>query len=170
MENRARLTRGTWFDLYLGPGPGPGSEVGLVYHSTPVIVMMQSFDPAAGSSIVIPVPDSWWICWILEPPFPIMASAKSFGMPTCVVVVCWFPNIIPCPPIAPIVSLLKPLIPLPQHTQLTVDRTASTLWCLHQFALKFPDLESCMTDDATSLALGDQHTNYSFLYSTHKVY
>ena len=116
--------------------------------------------------IMIPVPDSWWICWILEPPFPIMAPAKSFGMLTSVVVVCWFPNIISCPPIAPIMSLLKPPIPLPQHAQLTVERTASTLWCLHQFALKFPDLESCTTNDATSLALVDQHTNYSLLYST----
>ena len=31
--NRAKWTQGPWFTVYLGPGPG--SEVGLVYHSTP---------------------------------------------------------------------------------------------------------------------------------------
>ena len=97
IENRARWTRWPWFDPYLGLGLG--SEVGLVYHSTLVIVMMQLFIPAAGSSVVKPAPDSWWICLNSGSSFPDYGTCEIFwNADLCVVIVCWFLNIIPCPP------------------------------------------------------------------------
>lgn len=47
-----------------------------IWLGRPEIVMMRSFDPGRGSSIVIPAPESARILRILPPPLPIIAPAN----------------------------------------------------------------------------------------------
>lgn len=47
-----------------------------IWSWVPVMVMMRSSEPSSGSSILIDAPDSWRICFILWPPFPMMEPAS----------------------------------------------------------------------------------------------
>ena len=47
-----------------------------IWSCVPVMVMMRSSEPSSGSSILMDAPDSWRICLILWPPFPMIDPAS----------------------------------------------------------------------------------------------
>lgn len=47
-----------------------------IWSCVPLMVMMRSSEPSSGSSILMDAPDSWRICLIRWPPFPMMEPAS----------------------------------------------------------------------------------------------